>query len=327
MDVLLEQVVFSVGADPYRWEDVMMFAQLRGDWAVLEKRLREGFACLACLNDFDEELESTEVETAANEFRYERDLVTAAEAEAWLRQWHLSAEAWMEYVQRSLLRQKWAAQLAEIVARYPVGKKFIKENLYAEAVCSGALARFARALAARVAAYHMAVKAGWIAAAPHVQAADKVALFENTYQRFCDRVVDSKGINNQIQLHHLEWIRFHCRSLSFPAEEVAREALLCARDEGMALEAVAANAKVEIKDMKLYIEEVALPSQNRFLAAPKGAIIGPVEWEGSFALFVIDEKTLPSADDVDIVQRARQSLIRRTTQREIAARVKWHAQL
>src|SRR5215510_16250447 len=108
MDVLLEQVVFSVGADLYRWEDVMLSAQLRGDWAVLEERLREGLACLGRLNDLDEELESTEVETAANEFRYERDLVTAAEAKAWLKQWNLSAEAWMDYVQRSLLRQKWA---------------------------------------------------------------------------------------------------------------------------------------------------------------------------------------------------------------------------
>ena len=328
MNALLGQVVFSVGSQQYYWDDVIRCARQSGNWAPLEKQLREGIACLKRLDDTEEEIDPEELESAANDFRYERDLVTAEEAEAWLNQWDLSADAWTECIQRTLLRRKWADQLAEIVDHYPVTKKEIRDRLHAEAVCSGYLARFARALAARASAYDKAREEGWISdPSKSAEAADRIRLLETSYQRFRDQVVDSQGIKNQINSHRLDWIRFDCLYVLFSQEQVAREAALCVRDDGAQLDEVAANANVALQNAAIYLDEIEPTLRDRFLGAEKGALIGPLNWENAFGLFLIEDKIIPALEDPEIKQRAQESLLQSAVNREINNRVKWHARI
>jgi hypothetical protein len=328
MNALLGQVVFSVGSQQYYWDDVILSARQSGGWAELEKQLREGIACLKRLDDTEEEIDPKELESAANDFRYERDLVTAEEAEAWLNQWNLSADAWMEYIQRFVLRRKWADQLAEILARYPVTKKEFRSSLHVEAVCSGYLARFAQALAARASAYDRAREGGWIKdKSLTAEAADRIRLLEASYQCFCDHVVDSQGIKNQINLHRLDWIRLNCRYVLFSQEQMAREAALCVRDDAMQLDQVAANANVALQNAAIYLGEVEPSVRDRFLAAEKGSLIGPLTWENAFGLFLVEDKIIPAVEDPEIKQRAQESLLQSAVNREINNRVKWHARL
>jgi hypothetical protein len=77
---------------------VILAGPLWGDWTALQERVRSGLACLATLDELDEDeedaLDEANVETAAAEFRYARDLVAAADLEAWLEGRGLSVEAW-----------------------------------------------------------------------------------------------------------------------------------------------------------------------------------------------------------------------------------------
>ena len=328
MNSLLGQLVFSIGRQQYYWDDVILSARLWGDWADLEKELREGIACLKRLDKAEEEFDPEELESAANDFRYERDLLTAEEAEAWLNRWNLSADSWMEYLQRFMLRRKWADQLVEIVARYRVTKKEIHSSLHAEAICSGHLARFARALAARASAYEKALEAGWVRDEPKsAEAAGRIRLLEASYQRFCDHVVDAQGIKNQVDAHRLDWIRFNCRYVLFYQEQMAREAALCARDDGMQLDEVAANASIAPQNATLYLDEVEPSLRDRFLSAEKGALIGPLNWDKAFGLFLVEDKIIPAVEDPEIKQRAQETLLESAVNREINKRVKWHARL
>ncbi|HEX9663227.1 MAG TPA: hypothetical protein VGB27_13140 [Candidatus Binatia bacterium] len=328
MNSLLGQLVFSVGRQQYYWDDVILSARLWGDWADLEKELREGIACLKRLDEAAEEFDPEELESAANDFRYERDLLTAEEAEAWLNRWNLSADSWMEYLQRFMLRRKWADQLVEIVARYRVTKKEIHSSLYAEAICSGHLARFARALAARASAYEKALEAGWVRDdLKSAEAAGRIRLLEASYQRFCDHVVDAQGIKNQVDSHRLDWIRFDCRYVLFYQEQMAREAALCARDDGMQLDEVAANASLAPQNATMYLDEVEPSLRDRFLSAEKGALIGPLNWDKAFGLFLVEDKIIPAVEDPEIKQRAQETLLESAVNREINKRVKWHARL
>jgi hypothetical protein len=328
MNALLGQVVFSVGSQQYYWDDVILYARQSGNWDELEKQLREGIACMKRLEDMAEQIDPEELELAANEFRYERDLVTAEETEAWLNQWNVSAEAWMEYIQRLLLRRKWADRLAEIVAHYPATKKEFHSSLHAEAVCSGYLARFAHALAARASAYDKARKEGWISdESKSAAAADRMCRLETSYRRFRDHVVDSQGIKNQINSHRLDWIRFDCRYVLFPQEQMAREAALCVRDDGRQLDEVAANANVALQNAAIYLDAVEPTLRDRFLGAEKGALIGPLNWANAFGLFLVEDKIIPAVEDPEIKQRAQESLLQSAVNREINNRVKWHARL
>jgi len=328
MNSLLGQPVFSVGNQKYCWDDVILSAQLRGEWADLEKELREGIACLKRLDEAAEEIDPEELEAAANDFRYERDLVTAEEAETWLNRWNLSADSWMEYIQRFILRRKWADQLAEIVARYRVTKREIHSCLRAEGVCSGHLASFARALAARASAYEKALEAGWIRdERESADAPDRIRLLEAGYLSFCHHVVDSQGIKHQVKSHRLDWIRFQCRCVLFSEEQMAHEAALCVRDDGMQLDEVAKNANIALQNAAMYLDEVEPALRDRFLSAEKGALIGPLDWDKAFGLFLVEDKIIPAVEDPEIKQRAQETLLESAVNREIDNRVKWHARL
>ena len=234
----------------------------------------------------------------------------------------------MDYIRRRLLRRKWADQLAKIVARFRVTQSEINGCLQAEAVCSGHLARFAQALAARASAFEKAREESWMGgASPCAKSVERIHRLEAGYRSFCDHVVDAHGMDDQVAWHRLDWIRFDCRYLLFPDEQMAREAALCVRDDGMALGEVAANAKLDLHNAPLYLEAIDPSLRDCFLSAGKGALLGPLEWDKDFALFVVEDKILPTLEDPAIRQRAEESLIDNAINREIANRVKWHVRL
>jgi hypothetical protein len=328
MNALLSRVVFSVESEQYRWDDVILFARLRGDWANVKKELREGLACIKRLEDAEEEIDPGALQSAANDFRYERNLISAEEAEAWLRDWDLGAEAWIEYLRRLLLRRKWADQLTEILARYPVAKEEIRSHLQVEAVCSGHLGRFARALAAQASARAKVLEAGWIQHEDKgAKATGRMRILEAGYRCFCDHAVDALGLKNQVDAHRLDWIKFDCRYVLFSQEQMAREAILCAREDRIPLDAIAANANVAVQSAAIYLDAIEPSQRDRFLSAERGGLIGPLDWDGAVGVFLIKEKIIPTVEDPEVKQRAAAALLQSALDREINNRVKWHARL
>jgi hypothetical protein len=108
---------------------------------------------------------------------------------------------------------------------------------------------------------------------------------------------------------------------------MAREAALCVRDDGTQLDEVAANANVALQNAAIYLDEVEPTLRDRFLAAEKGALIGPLNWANAFGLFLVEDKIIPAVEDPAIKRRAQESLLQRAVNREINNRVKWHARL
>ncbi len=157
MERLFGQQVFEVGDESFRWEDVVAYGVLTGRLNSVEHRTRQGLACEAYVDardDTDEALEEA-VDEAAAEFRYERDLVTAEEAEAWLADRELSADEWLGVVRRGVLREAFAAQLDAIVRAYPPDPTAVLESIRIEWLCGGenaladGLAEWAAAAAAQ----------------------------------------------------------------------------------------------------------------------------------------------------------------------------------
>jgi len=358
MDALFGRVVFSVGQEAYRWEDVLLAAMLWGDWARLERQAQEGLACLKLLEANDEECDPDEVDAAADEFRYARDLLTAEETEAWLRRWGLTVDAWMDYIRRSILRQQRAAELPAIVAAHPVSPDEIAQAIHAEGVCSGHFARFAQKLAGRAAVHERGREQGAPVAPdqepdlPEADAAPLVlppaaiarvlpglstevcrrrlialARLERAFERFAAQALTPKAIRDAIQAHHLDWIQLHCRSAVFPDEAAAREAALCVREDGQALGAVARAAQAAARLVRFYLEETQPPARDLFLSARPGELVGPVPSDGAFTLFQVVRKILPSPEDPGVRRRAEGHVLERAVEREVNARVRWQSPL
>lgn len=141
--------LFSVGGCDYDGLDVAVAATAWGDWGRVRDHARHAIACSSHAEATEDDADPGEVESAAADFRYARDLITAEDTGAWLGQWGLSVEAWMDAMERSVLRRRWAAELDELAGRYPVSDEELSAVLAAEGICSGDLARLAETLAAR----------------------------------------------------------------------------------------------------------------------------------------------------------------------------------
>src|SRR5450432_850779 len=83
-DAIENRVVFSTRDHPFTARDLIDAAHVRGE---VEPVWRELLRCVAAENKADEaELETDDdaIDTAAEQFRYQHDLITAEETEKWL---------------------------------------------------------------------------------------------------------------------------------------------------------------------------------------------------------------------------------------------------
>lgn len=148
---LWDTPAFSVGDEEYAWIDVALWAMASGAWATFERQLAAGLACVVRANAEHSGPSEQELDEAATAFRYDRDLLAAAEVNDWLEGCDLSVEDWTAYLRRGLLRERWRETLDETLHRHPPSTAPLVAAAYAEGVCSGALETFADSAAARVA--------------------------------------------------------------------------------------------------------------------------------------------------------------------------------
>ena len=92
-----ERPVFSVGARPVTWGDVVAYAELVGAWDEIAEQAALG-ACAAR----HAEVASDAVDRAAEVFRHEHGLLAADDLEGWLERRGLTVDGWLAYVRRSL---------------------------------------------------------------------------------------------------------------------------------------------------------------------------------------------------------------------------------
>jgi hypothetical protein len=350
------QVVFSVGDSTYRWEDVVLAAELWGDWARLRDSARQAAACLLREDEEEEDPVSDEaVESAADEFRYARDLVSAEEMEAWLGRWGLTAEAWMDWIRSSVLRRKWSDELADLLSDYEPSEEDVEDLLVAEAVCSGALERLAYRLAglAAVDGRERAMPADRLlpdesdlaatvrefsgrlsekGVQPLMVAADptkleRMARLELSFRGFRQRMLTPAAVDRELRSHRTEWTRLECHCVSFPREEQAREAALCVREDGSDLAKVAAGAGAPMRAERILLGEVAPEVQERFLGARGGDLVGPVQLGEEFVLYAVLDVAMPSEGDPADRRRVEEAILKRLVDREINDRVRWAAPL
>jgi len=346
LETLYGQVVFSAGSQEYCWEDVVLAAELWGDWTRVRGRLRQGLACLRASEERDTGPDDPDLESAATEFRYVRDLVSAEEMEAWLARWNLTAEGWMDYVRWSLLSQMWSDELADLVSKYSPEKDEEDRLLLVEAVCSGDLDRFARELAGRVAVSERETsrepddaeiaevlrefptyltEGGLSGVASEACRAkmERLARVEVSFRRFQEEGATPRRIAALIRSRRIDWTRLDLDSVSFPEEPMAREATLCVREDGRSLGEVAADARRELRRSTTYLEELDATVRDDFLAAQKGELLGPFPGGEGFILYQVRDKTLPSPDDAALSARAKDAVLRLQRDREMNDRVKW----
>jgi hypothetical protein len=331
-------------------------AILRGDWAPLETRVRRGVACLRHHESLEEEAAVIDLEEEAREFRYARNLLTAEETELWLGRNGLSFEEWSDYLERSAVMRAYTGKRDPSGAESDseIGLDEVRTLIRTDAVCSGEWERLAAVLASRAALYESQEDKGSaddggpspedLARARQACAsafgstglaglrldgwADRVpqmVRLEVSFQARTQAAQTDAAIRGEIEGHRVEWTRVDWRYLELAADSVAREALLCLREDGAPLAEVAARARVPVREETLLLESVDSAARTALLAAKPGDVLGPLPRPEGFRVALVTAKAPPSEEDANVRRRAEEQIVASLIDREKRKRVRWHA--
>jgi len=355
MATILSRPTFSVGESSFTWQDVVLAAILRGDWMAIEQQARLGLSLVEWAENNDASPSEEELDAASQEFRYERDLVTAEEMEAWLDRCGLTIEEWMDYIERSLLRQREQDGSIADLSDDTLTEGDIADCVVTEAICSGELARLADTLAAHAAVAARAAESGAAEAAapeeteieqlvarteralstsgldiPADSVRDRIAELahqEQAFRRTSQAMLTESAIRAQIEAHRLDWIRIDVRDLALSDEAAAKEAAMCLREDGASLESVAADAHAEVVDGHYYIDDADPEARPLLLSAQPDELVGPLQFPDGFHLLYVREKTMPTDENPEIRRRAEEALLGRISEHESQSRVRGHERL
>ena len=310
MEAVLPQVVFTLAERSYRWEEVVAAARQWGDWQRLEADVREGIALVRRAEQEGGLPSQAQMDAAASEFRYARDLLSADETEAWLSRWGLELDDWLDYLRRSLLRARLEGDApgSEAVGPEPAAT-------WAEAVCSGELERLARKLADRAAVY--------ASIEDEPPGLDRLPQMEERFERFRGNAVTPQRLADELSANLLEWTRVDCLWAATPSEAVAREVALCVREDYRDFGEVAAEAGLAAEERRLYMDGVEPQLAPHLLGARAGDLLGPLPRDGEFVLILVRERAAPSTDDPELRARAERRVADRAVETEVLRRVRW----
>ena len=321
MNHFLGDPAFSAGDSVYTWGDVVLAAVHRGDWSRLEEVLRRKLALLAEAEERGDAPTEEELDAAAQEFRYERDLITGEDMEAWLTREGISVDDWMDYVERSLVfsRAGEAGMSTRDEDADADADADVAARIAVEAICSGALMEFAEALAARVA----------VAARPLDEP-------ESGSGRADAESPPPEEVRHAARSAAADALRFGLADLASEPEgarleelaraelvSAAREAALCVRDDGASFEAVAESAHVSARREHLFAEELDPATRADLLSARPGEIVGPIAFGDGFHLYRLHGKTMPTERDPDVRRRGEAAVLHRLLDEETRSRICW----
>lgn len=347
MHSLYGRQIFAVDGEVYYWEDVVLFALATGRWDALERAARQGMQAATQWERSGQPLPQDEIDAAAQEFRYDRDLITARETEAWLEARGLGIRDWMAHIRRQVLRRLPPPPGAAPAP--PPDPREVEDALRVDLLCSGEGGPLAQRLAERAAGWH-AARAGGIPdsaasatppaptrltdkilgdrlpSLPLARAHERIRLLADVdrgFDRFQVMALTDAALDKEVGRRRLEWIRIDCRALGFDSEARAREAALCVREDGLSLDTVSADAHVAPHDSRFFLEEMDPELRPVFMAAKPVDLVGPLLYEGSHTLFRILDKVLPTGTDPEVRRRAEASVLARAVADEVQHRVRW----
>lgn len=315
MSRLFETTAFSARGEPFTWEDAVLAAMVRGEWQTHQQVVLEAMACRAHAQRVGLALPVGEPGRSAQEFRYERNLLTAQQTEDWLRAHEVTSQEWSEYFRQSLSRVLLAQDRERLASTFVVADDVFQRASMVWAICSGALDQWARTLAGRVAVT--------LDDAADGADGERFAILEARFQKHQESAVTEKAVRDVIASNRMDWIRVDARSVTFADVSAANEAAMCVRDDKFDLGDVAADANVELVHEEKYLDEMPDAARDVILGARSGDLVGPIAIDDNWALYDIRAKRVPVYTDDHVRERAERSVMARVVAQSVRDNIVW----
>jgi hypothetical protein len=151
---------------------------------------------------------------------------------------------------------------------------------------------------------------------------------ETAFAQLRASAAGSDAVAAVVDSHNVDWLRVECDWLEAADENVAREAALLARVDGMELTDVARRAGLDLEPRRVYIGDVDAALQPVLMSAAAGDLVGPValgvNGGGRWLLAAVRDKVAPTLEDPDIRSRAEDTAVDAAVRRAVDEHVTWH---
>ena len=325
-----------------------------GGWAGdFWKALEHGLACAAYAGDEGFEIDAAVLQESADQFRYQRNLVTAEETERWLSDRDVDEDDLVGWLERRYWLERFTREQRHIGDSYTPAPSVMTDVLWPEAVFSGCLGPLAIPLARRVAASAAEEDSGSAARAADPAAAATKAFFERAgcgpeglaawlaanrcdeawfrellglespYLRACADALSPERCSAALESRRLDLMRIGFRTACFPTERQAREALLCITDDGESFTDTVHRAGAQAEEQSLLLEDAPEILRAPLLSAARGEVIlvrGP---ESESLIVQVIDKTPPGTTDPQVRARLEPALFSQRFDPLVDAYVRW----
>jgi hypothetical protein len=329
-------IVCACGEQEYTARDAIDAAIFRGELNEKWKKFLSDVAAESRADEVELDLDESAISAAAEAFRYDHDLITAEETEAWLANRGLSFDDFSDY----FVRKYWADAVHEKISPGKVGydsaDPALRELFVADLILSGQLDKMTTQLMWRLAARCAekeiipdAVAAeersfldrtgikrsqlgNWLERLGRdTEWFNQMLSLEATYQRRCDTLLVPRARNRELATLRLSLTRFEAEVIEVESRDAAQEALFCVREDEMSMEEVAVEGRYPYWRSDFLLEDIPTERQQRFLSASAGDLLEPVARSEGYQLCRIISKIEPQPDDPRLKSRIDQRLLNR----------------
>jgi hypothetical protein len=332
----LDLVVCACGEQQYTARDAIDLAMFRNQLHDKWKRFLRDVAAEERADELDLDLDETAIAAAAEAFRYEHDLITAEETEAWLANRGLTFDEFSDYFTRRYYASAVDENVIAEEVEYDSASPELRQSFVEELILSGEFDRIATDLIWRVAArcaepnpaanaisaeegrffQHSKVKAGqlpdWLnKIGRNSKWFGEMTAMEAAYRRCCERILVPQARQRELTALQLLLTTLETEVIEIKSRDAAQEALFCVREDGMSMEQVAAEGPYPYRRDTFFLEDIPVDAQQRFVSVSAGDILGPLARPDGFEVCRVINKIEPQADDPNVQSRIDQRLLER----------------
>jgi hypothetical protein len=329
-------IVCACREKEYTARDAIDAAIFRGELGVKWKEFLDEVEAENRAEELDLDLDESSISSAAEAFRYEYDLITAEETEAWLANRGLTFDDFSDYFTRQYYATAIREKIVPDEVEYQCASPDLRRSFLTELILSGDLDQLTTDLMARLAAHcagqeptpeaiaaeerkflhrnriKSAQRASWLEKLGRDSKwLDEILAIEVAYGTHCDRLLVPEARRHELMALRLPLTQFEIEVIELESHDAAREALFCVQQDGMSMEEVAAEGHYHYRRSDLLLEDLPLDAQQRFLSTSAGDVLEPIARGDGFELCRVVNKIEPHADDPAVKSRIDQRLLNR----------------
>ncbi len=348
-DAPLCNPIFAVNERAYTWREVLSAWEFLGMLEPHVERLTEGEALRLAPPPVDDEA----LQEALTELRYELNLITAEETEAWLAERDLSLDDLQEYLLRHVqletlastapshartcrfdaeclaqtlwrdlhLANSWPELLPPVMRRCLVQQLNLNEQSFDEQWLEAARESLLRRHQLDPAELRKWLDRSYFLRETFQRELEREAL----YRQYCQQIAAADACRRHLSAMRPQLYRVEYEAASFHDYDIAREAYLCVTMDADTLAEVTVRAGGSHVEGEAFIEDLPVDVGQYLLSAQPGELMRPIALadEGTFVLLLLRHKHEPAMNDEAVAERVRASIIEKSFEYYLQRDIRW----